>query len=74
MFLVNRQFKIHNYNIKHANKVHTLYTTLTNELHNRKIFGTRCVDIRHKEMMKSLQEGIFSIDEYKNWKVSQKIV
>ena len=74
MFLTNRHFKVYKYNIKHAMKVDKLYNIVTAELKNKKIYGCRRVDLRHKEMMKYIDKGLVSIDEYKHWKISQKIV
>jgi len=55
-------------------KVDKLYNSVTTELKNRKIYGCRRVDLRHKEMMNSINNGIVSIEEYRHWKISQKIV
>jgi len=74
MFLINIHFKVYKYNLKHAMKVDKLYNSVTTELKNRKIYGCRRVDLRHKEMMNSINNGIVSIEEYRHWKISQKIV
>ena len=74
MFLVNRHFKVYKYNIKYAMKVDKMYNSLTIELKKQKIYGCRCVDLRHREMMKYIDKGLVSHDEYKHWKISKKIV
>ena len=74
MFLINRHFKIYKYNLKHAMKVDKLYKSVTVELKNRKIYGCRRVDLRHKEMMNYINNGMLSAEEYKHWKISQKII
>lgn len=74
MFLINRHFKIYKYNLKHAIKVDKLYNSLTTELKNKKIYGCRRVDFRHKEMMNYINNGTVSREEYNHWKISQKLI
>lgn len=61
-------------NIKHALKVQNVYDTITSNLRKRKIYGSKRVIARSKEMVKALDMGLITHQEYKQWRISQKII
>jgi hypothetical protein len=62
------------YNVKHAIKVQKLYNAINTTLLGKKIYGIKRVIERHKEMLKALSIGLMTTDEYKQWKLSQKMI
>jgi hypothetical protein len=62
------------YNIKYANKVNRIYSSITDKLTCDGIYGTKRVIIRHKEIRNALSIGVITREELENWKLSQKVV
>ena len=74
MFLINRIYKPYRYNMKYALKVQKIYSNITLQLQMRKIYGCNRVKILHKEMRQCVSIGMITIEEYKHWILSQKLV
>lgn len=74
MFLSTCRFPKHKFNIKYAIKVDNFYNTITTKLAKEGIYGCKRVVLRHKEILRLVNKGLITQEEYKHWKISHKVI
>jgi len=62
------------YNIRHAIKVEKIYSNITKNLVKQGIYGGKRVYLRHKEIIRALNVGLITQEEYRHWKISHKVI